>query len=476
MKNKNQTRFLKNFPLKLLGFVLALLLWVILNNTQDPIITSSVTVPITYDESGLTAKNMVAITKPTSVTITVKLHRSRLRYLSPDDFTVTADLTEVIGNVKEAPEASKISIEISKTPSANYIQSWEYPQSQGYVRVVLDTLKSATYLVQFNITKELPEGYQVGTLSSDPSRVTVSGPTSAFSNLASVKANVDLSAISDGGSVTAPLALYDGNNRTLTGSGLTISQETVEVTVGLNQTKEISISIAGSSGIPADGYVVSKVDYAPKLLTISGSKNALANISTISIPSEELDITGASENKTFEIAIEPYLPEGITLYGEQSGNISVTIELEQLQTRSFLVNAEQFQLLNTRPDYEYEFIDSSLTLTLQALEADLDSFNPETLQGTIDVGGLEAGEYINVPVTLTLDSAYTMTEDLIASVRIIDKNAQATEELPTELESSTEQESSVEVSSSTAFDSTETASGAQQESKESSASESTTVQ
>ena len=440
MKNKNQTRFLKNFPLKLLGFVLAILLWLILNNTQDPIITSSVTVPITYEESGLAAKNMVAITKPTSVTIPVKLHRSRIRYLSSDDFTVTADLTEVIGDVKEAPEASKVSIEITKTPSANYIQSWEYPQSQGYVKVVLDTLKSATYLVQFNITKELPEGYQVGTLSSDPSRVTVSGPTSAFSNLASVKANVDLSAISDGGSVIAPLALYDGNNRTLTGSGLTISQETVEVTVGLNQTKEISISIAGSSGIPADGYVVSKVDYAPKLLTISGSKNALANISTISIPSEELDITGASENKTFEIAIEPYLPEGITLYGEQSGTISVTIELEQLQTRSFSVNAEQFQLLNTRDDYEYEFIDSELTLTLQALEADLDSFNPETLQGIIDVGGLEAGEYINVPVMLTLDSAYAMTEDLIASVRIIDKSAQTSESI----ESTSDQENTTE--------------------------------
>ena len=229
--------------------------------------------------------------QPNAITIPVKLHRSRLRYLSADDFTVKADLTEVIGDVKEAPEASKISIEITKASSATYIQSWEYPQSQGYVKVVLDTLKSATYLVQFNTTKELPEGYQVGTLSSDPSRVTVSGPTSAFSNLAAVKANVDLSAITDGGSVTAPLALYDGNNRTLSGSGLTISQSTVEVTVSLNQAKEISISIAGSSGTPADGYVVSKVDYTPKLLTISGSKNALANISTVSIPSRELDLS-----------------------------------------------------------------------------------------------------------------------------------------------------------------------------------------
>ena len=328
---------------------------------------------------------------------------------------------------------------------------------------MLDTLKSATYLVQFNTTKELPEGYQVGTLSSDPSRVTVSGPTSAFSNLAAVKASVDLSAITDGGSVTAPLALYDGNNRTLSGSGLTISQSTVEVTVSLNQAKEISISIAGSSGTPADGYVVSKVDYSPKLLTISGSKNALANISTVSIPSRELDITGASSNKTFDIAIEQYLPEGITLSEGQSGAISVTIELEQLQTESFQIDASQFQLVNTKPEYEYELIDPALTLTLQALQADLDSFNPETLQGTIDVGGLEAGEYINVPVTLTLDSAYTMTQDLIVSVRIIDKTVQTEETQATESTTVT-QSTSVTNTQETSEASSQTATETTQES------------
>lgn len=161
MKNKSQKFFLKNIPLKLLGLVLAICLWLILNNTQDPVITSSVTVPITYNETGLAEKNMVTISKPTSITIPVKIHRSRLRYLSADDFIVTADLTEVIGDIKEAPEASKVSIEIAKVPSANYIQSWEYPQSQGYVKVVLDTLKTSTYLVQFNITKDLPDGYEV---------------------------------------------------------------------------------------------------------------------------------------------------------------------------------------------------------------------------------------------------------------------------------------------------------------------------
>lgn len=431
MKDKLRSLFLNNVGLKLLGVVLAVLLWLVLSNTQDPVISTSVTVPITYDESGLAEKNLVAISKPSTISIPVMVRRSRLRYLSADDFIVTADLTEVIGDVKEAPDASKISIEIAKVPSANYIQSWEYPQSQGYVRVVLDTLKTASYLVQFNVTKELPEGYQVGTLSCTPSRVTVSGPTSAFSSLASVKANVDLSLLSEGNTtITASLALYDGNNRQLTASSLTLSQDTVEVSVGLNQTKEISISFAAYSGMPADGYVVSKVDYSPKLLTISGSQNALANISTISIPKEEIDITGADGSRTFTIDILPYLPEGVSVSEGQSTQVSVTIELEQLQEQSYSVPAGRLELVNTKEHYEYELIDNEVSLTLRALKADLESFDPLSLKGSIDVGGLEPGEYISVPVAVSVDSAYIVAGEVTAAIRITDKEAQDTQKEP----------------------------------------------
>ena len=122
------------------------------------------------------------------------------------------------------------------------------------------------------------------------------------------------------------------------------------------------------------------------------------------------------------------------------------------------MNATQFSFINTRDDYDYELIDQTLTLTLQALEADLDSFHPETLQGTIDVGGLAAGEYINLPVTLALDSAYTMTEDLTASVRIVDKNAQ-----PEETKEMSTQESSTGNTSTSQESSTTQESGTSQE-------------
>ena len=79
------------------------------------------------------------------------------------------------------------------------------------------------------------------------------------------------------------------------------------------------------------------------------------------------------------------------------------------------------------------------------------------------VGGLEAGEYINVPVTLTLDSAYTMTQDLIVSVRIIDKTVQTEETQATESTTVT-QSTSVTNTQETSEASSQTATETTQES------------
>lgn len=423
MENKFRSLFWNNAGLKLIGILLALVLWLMLSNTQDPVVASSVSVPIVYDETGLESRNLMAISKPTTVTIPVQVRKSRLRYLSAEDFTVTANLTEVIGEIKDAPEATKINLEITKSPSATYIQSWQYPQSQSYIRVTLDKIKTEVYVIQFNLGKELPEGYQLGELSCSPSRVKVTGPTSDFTNLATVRATVDLSLLSEGNPcITAPLGLYDGNNRLLTSGRLKLSRDSVEVSVGLNQMKEISVSIAAYSGTPAPGYVVSRVDYSPKLIQICGTQNALANISTIIIPSSELNISGADSSMEFQIDVSSYLPDDITLAEGQSAQILVQIELEQLQLKEYRIKPEQLQLLHTSDQYEYEILSSEVAISLEALKADLDSLNESDIKGAVDVSGLTPGEH-SVPIVFDLDHAYTLKNEAVVAIRISEKES-----------------------------------------------------
>lgn len=436
MKDKLKAIITGNLPLKLIGLILAVALWLVLSNAQDPLVSRTVTVPIVYDESGLATDNLIAISKPASVTIPVMVRKSRMRTLSAGDFTVAANLTDTIGEVMDAPEGTKVLLQITKSQSAAYIEDWEYPQSQNYITVVLDKVKTSTYAIGFNLTKELAAGYQLGTLAAEPTKVTVTGPTSSFSSLAAVKAVIDQSRITESTTnVEAELGLFDGNNRQLSGSGLELSQSTVNVSVSLVQSKEVSVSVAGYSGTPAEGYMVSKIDYSPKLVTICGSKNALSNVSTVSIPSSELDITGASSTKEFTIDITPYLGNDVALAEEMSSNVTVTIEFEQLETESFMVDTSLFTLANTSDDYDYEILTKEVNIQVSAFKDDLDYFGKnlsESINAQIDVTGLKAGEY-TLPVNLMLESAYILQNDVSVSVRVTDWTEVESSEAETEI-------------------------------------------
>lgn len=71
------------------------------------------------------------------------------------------------------------------------------------------------------------------------------------------------------------------------------------------------------TGEVASGYRYSGVECALKSVPVVGLKSALASLNTITIPKEELDVTGAKANIVKTIDLNDYLPEGVSLAGRQ---------------------------------------------------------------------------------------------------------------------------------------------------------------
>ena len=431
--------FFTNQPLlKLAGFVLAVILWLVLTNVQDPTVTRTVTVPISYDESWLSANGYIATYKPSTVSLQVQVRRSSSRQLSSADFTASANMQEYLGGaVNEAPRTTKINLVVTRSNSSGYIESWDFTRNQGsYVEVIIDTIKTASYDVDFALSGEMPEGYTAGDLAADPMRVRVTGPTSAFSSLASVKADVDLGRIdpSEGqSSLTCELHMYDGNERLITNSDLTLSQETAEVSVGLNQTKQIGISAASYLGEPAAGYGCSRFDYSPKIISVTGTKSALAGISTVSIPRSLINISGAEESMTFYADLNDYLPANVSLSEGESPLVEITCEIEKLEEETFEISSDRFTLVGTNPEYSYEIVSQTVSVVLSSFATELDAFSPEeaNVSGIVNVSGLKPeSTSVYVPVRFSVDPPYQLVEDIMVMVAISGPGMDETEENP----------------------------------------------
>lgn len=79
----------------------------------------------------------------------------------------------------------------------------------------------------------------------------------------------------------------------------------------------------------------SGVECALKSVPVVGLKSALASLNTITIPKEELDVTGAKANIVKTIDLNDYLPEGVSLAGMDSSEITVTLTVEPLKEKEY---------------------------------------------------------------------------------------------------------------------------------------------
>lgn len=452
MKNKITKFLTTNLLLKAIGLILAVLLWLILSNMQDPIVSRNVTVTLEYDESYIEENNYIVTSKPTTVTIPVSVRRSNLTKVKSDDFTASVDLSQYLGEgINKAPETTKFYMVITRASSAVYIEDWDYPKTTGrYVDVTVDTIKTNSYTVEFNLTGELPQELQAMEPISNPARVKVTGPTNDFGNLVSVKATVDLSQITgENNSITAQLNMYDGNNNIISNKNLVLSQDTVEVTVETAQKKEVGITVS-SMGEPQSGYGCRSFDYNPKTILVTGSEAAIASMQSanIMIPKSEVDITGLTESRVFRIRIEDYLPSGLTLAEGQPEEIEVFCEIEKLEDRTFTINTDIFRFMGTDDRYEYEIISPTTEITLRSFSDVLDDF-PETggnLQGTINVSGQKPNDSTSfATVMISIDRQYSLVNDIKVEIRITEKEDFSEENPPEE----TSEEETEELTSET---------------------------
>lgn len=454
MKTKIIKFFTTNLALKVLGLVLATLLWLVLSNMQDSVVKMLVSVPIQYDETYLTENGYVVLEKNAKASVQVWARKSNISKVDADDFIASVDTSEFLGSkIKTSPDTTKFNLVITKKKSATYIEDWDYLKSQGqYLEMEVDKIKSELYTIGTNLTGEVPAGVRIdaGQIQITPQRVLVSGPTSHFGNLNSIRAIVDLSTLVLGGGVgtaTAKLQMYDGNNRVLANTGLILGQDTVEVKVGVVASKTASVNVAGYMGDPASGYGCRDYDYEPKSVTIIGSEAALSQVTTISIPKAELDISAATGDMTFEIDMTKYLPAGISIAEDEPSSVSVTVSIEKLDEASFLLSTENLQMIGMNEDYEYEIISPHVEITLRAFKEDLtaERVSEAHLQGSINVTGIEPGDAVSlVPVLLSMDSRYSLVGDVQIEVMIHEKGADLSE--PDETDSDTIQTEEMPVS------------------------------
>ncbi len=367
-----------NLATLLLSFVLAVVIWVNAMQVEDPNIKRALQIPATFiglpeDVTRISPENdnppvLISYEGPTSI----------VSELSQDDFTAIIDLTDV-------PLGSDVSVPV-EIQAENTQVTLDDPIPES-VTVHLEKLVTREIDVELDIRGEVARGHTMGNVLIDPPMIAVTGTESEVDQLDFAQVTIFLNDGTQTLIETRQPLFYDRQGRVASVSGLQLSTEEVEVTIPINESADFANKVitADIIGQVAPGYRVLGVTIEPSSVLVTGRPTQLAL--PFRVQTESIDITGLTE--TYQDQVSLVLPEGITL--DSVTEITVTVQIEPFSSTK--IYNQPIELLGISEDLEVTIEPDTLRVVLFGPSPVLDTLTEQEVRVSLDLFGLEPGEY-----------------------------------------------------------------------------------
>lgn len=404
----------RNLGLKIISFLFAVTLWLVVVNIDDPVIKwSFLDVPVTIKNADvITSQGMIyEVLDDTDVVprVTVYAPRSIGENLLKSDIVATADMNSL-------NSLNTLQIDFSVPRVGSKVS--DIRGSIDNVKVSIENKKTIQKVLKTDIIGDAPEGYIVGNAMPDQNLVRISGPESVVNRVESAAIQIDMNVLSEFTSditTSVPVRLYDEEGNEVEGKTLSANPENVMITVEILPVKDVLV-VFEASGEPESGYgLTGQITVNPKTIRIAGRKAVLNGVNEIRIPAEALDISGISEETTREIDIRSYLPEGVIMADKSTTvPVSVTVGVEKEITNEYELRAADVKLSNVPAGFTciLEGLEERYTVTVTGIRSEMTTVTARNLEPSLDIAAWmeEQGIRELLPGTYRVELQFTLPE------------------------------------------------------------------
>lgn len=409
----------KNWGLKLVSFLFAVMLWVIVTNINDPIS------PLRVYDIPVVIKNAELITDRGQIyevldgtdkidQVTIQAPRSVIDTLDKTNVVAVADMNDLTS-------LNTISIKLSTNKYNDKLESIK--GNIDSVKLNIEEKQTRSVPIRPNVTGEVREGYMVGNVSTEQNLIRVSGPKSVISQIAKAQAEVDISGFTSNIGTDSDIRLYNEDGVEIRSQSIEKNISKVRINVEILEMKTVPV-VYTVSGVPADGFrSTGKVTGSRNSVQIAGKSETLRNVASIEVPEGVIDVSGARETTETMVDLNDYLPEGIILAEEDfTGEVSVAVQIEQERRQTVSVLVDEIQITGLPAGYRATISepDERYSIVLVGLASELSEIEANTIEAYVDAAvwyeeqegtELENG-YYRMPLSVRLpeDSAVVWEE------------------------------------------------------------------
>lgn len=387
MKNKfTKNRFTKNIGLKIVSVLAAFILWLIVVNVDDPIISKTYTgINVELVNAELLTeqnKDYEVIDNSDMITVVVTAKRSVIDEMSKDYIKATAD-------VKSMTIRDTVPIEVKSMRYSDRIDS--VTTRAESVKLKVEDIITKRVPVSVDYSGSIADRYVLAGVDTNIDTVEITGPESHVANVAMMLAEIDVTNLNKDTIVTQELHPYDENQNRVDDIKLTFNKKNVEVTFLIDAVKEIPIE-SGYSGIPAAGYVdTGIVKIEPSKVLVTGRGENYSDLKSVNIAPNEVLIDGASGDVVKTINIADFLPSGVTYYDKDfDTNIQVEVEIKAAKRKTIVVPLSNITVDNLPEGYIANIVDIGgfVEIEVQGLGDTFDRLRGDLVLGRMDASSL----------------------------------------------------------------------------------------
>jgi len=370
----------RNFALKLISVIIAIILWLIAIREQNPEVTRNYdNVPVKIEnqdefrEKGLTLVYDI----PSGVNISVRGRVRDLEKINIEQLQGILDLSEV-----NEPGEYRLIIDIKGLPSGVTLRR----KPEVIIRADYLVYKDVTITPDIDIKEA--KGYLAFSHSIRPTNtVEVTGPESLIERISRAVVSLKLSEASSTVEYSLPVLLMDDKGRTIESKYININPKYVTVTVPVYPTKVLPVK-PNIAGVPNDNYELVSVEVYPQEITVSGEKSVLDKMDSIN--TQVLDIEGATADIKQTLKIQKH--EGVTIVPSSPSEVEVVVRVkEKIIQRSLTI--ENIQMVNVPENSQVEMEPTSLEIVLGGPATIINSIDPNSLNVYVDLAGISQGEH-----------------------------------------------------------------------------------
>ena len=409
-----------NILLKFLSLVIAFLVWLIVVNADNPIITESfnVTDVQLLNEAYIDADGKMCMQdeEQAPIRVTIKAERKILDRISAADIRAVAELQQAV-SLDTDPVMVPV---VASCDGIAQDDIQVYPQN---LSLHVEDKSTQEFVVNVTTNNTRPDrGYEVGSLTSNPEKLKITGPVSLINKIDKVNATVDVSDASEDVTAETEVTVIDKNGEAFSDadmSYLNVSQ--VYVTARLWKVRSDVKIRAEYSGAPAGGYVAESVTTTPNVISVAGSNSALETLeeqnNTIWIPAEAVDISGKSTDYEEKVNVSDYLPEGLKLTADSSEDLFVRVNILPEGSTVCEVPTKNIVVENAPARMQVAFDTAMIEVRIKKASADMDELTEDDIKASIDIEEQGEGSY-ELPVKIKLPEGYELVDEVTTGVEV----------------------------------------------------------